>query len=111
MLAYCSRSLDRIEWIEYYAKDTPAPGDYGAPALPKPGGGVFSEARPKTDVEWAISRAARIPGPGQYGAPKLPGPGGGQVLGALHGEPSSSSVARAENSPMMIGRPDRLYMD
>ena len=32
-------------------------------------------------------------------------------LGALHGAPSSSAVARAENSPMMIGRPDRLYMD
>ena len=35
----------------------------------------------------------------------------GTVLGALHGEPSSSRVARAENSAMMIGRPDRLYMD
>lgn len=50
----------------------------GAPALPKPAGGRFSTAFPKTELDWIVYRARENPGPAVYGAPKLPTPSGGR---------------------------------
>lgn len=71
-------SKTSVEWVEFYAKQTPGPGQYevskAEQKLLGPSGGRFSKAKPKTDVEVLEDRARAVPGPGQY---NLPGTGAG----------------------------------
>jgi len=91
-----SNPKSKVEWDIYRAKQVrpsrkdftvgghrsrlvllqlPGPADYGAPALPTPGGGRFSTANPKSQLDWVRYFAKDMPSPADYGAPKLPKPG------------------------------------
>ena len=43
-----------IDWIQYFAKDTPGPNAYDRPPLPKQGGGRFNVGNSKSEIEWII---------------------------------------------------------
>jgi len=57
-----------LDWIEYRAKQVPAPGDYHSDKFStlNKNGGSWSKYKPKTDVEWRMEKAAQEPGPGEY---------------------------------------------
>lgn len=61
-----------VEWAEYFAKGTPAPGDY---TLRQFGDfnktGKFSTARPIGYIDAAIHKGQREPGPADYERPML----------------------------------------
>ena len=52
-----------IDWISYFAKQTPAPNAYGRPSSMTKGGGRFNESKPKSELDWVIYRAKKLPGP------------------------------------------------
>ncbi len=66
-----------IEWIQYYASQIPAPGQYEPvdPMLAASPATIMPDYRGKTELEEIIYRAKQTPGPGLYDAhtPKLRG--------------------------------------
>ena len=67
-----------IDWIQYYAKDTPGPNAYARPPLPKKGGGRFNVGNSKSEIEWIIYYNKNTPGPATYGMLPNPKIGGGR---------------------------------
>jgi hypothetical protein len=72
---------------------------YGAPALPKPGGGKFNTGNAKSDIDWMVYRASKMPGPGNYHPEnyQLPGHPNAKVGVAFQGlSPRTHNVEEAE---------------
>eukprot|EP00615_Pteridomonas_danica_P006132 CAMPEP_0114343302 /NCGR_PEP_ID=MMETSP0101-20121206/10489_1 /TAXON_ID=38822 ORGANISM="Pteridomonas danica, Strain PT" /NCGR_SAMPLE_ID=MMETSP0101 /ASSEMBLY_ACC=CAM_ASM_000211 /LENGTH=709 /DNA_ID=CAMNT_0001477925 /DNA_START=20 /DNA_END=2149 /DNA_ORIENTATION=- len=63
-------SKSSIDWIQYYGKQTPGPGEYEVDKASKvligPTGGRFSKAKPLSHVDVLINDASKKPGPGAY---------------------------------------------
>ena len=68
-----------IDWISYFAKQTPAPNAYGRPSSMTKGGGRFNESRPNSELDWVIYRAKHLPGPADYKPRPVPLPKGGRI--------------------------------
>jgi hypothetical protein len=65
-----SRSKTPLEWVEYYSKQLPGPGQY-SPTLSRPSTGKFSTARPMGYIDHCIRKGQRNPGPFEYPQPGL----------------------------------------
>lgn len=74
-----SKPKEEIDWVMYYASQTPGANAYPRPPLPKIGGGRFNESKPKSEIEWVICRAKDLPGPANYRPAPLPLPKGGRI--------------------------------
>jgi hypothetical protein len=88
-----------VDWSIYRAQSIPGPGQYGAPALPKPGGGKFNTGNAKSDIDWMVYRASKMPGPGNYHPEnyQLPGHPNAKVGVAFQGlSPRTHNVEEAE---------------
>jgi len=63
-----SKGKSSIEWVQYYARQIPAPGQYN-PSDPNEVSGVSTRIPDfvgKTNLETIIYNAKQLPGPGQY---------------------------------------------
>ena len=65
-----SRAKTPLEWVEYFAKQSPGPGAYTA-SEDRPSTGKFSMARPMGYIDMCINRGKREPGPFDYPQPGL----------------------------------------
>jgi hypothetical protein len=67
MVHQVSESISRnfIEWVEFYAKQTPGAGAYetdkALKSLHSPSGGKFNESNAKSSLDWEIYRASQLP--------------------------------------------------
>ena len=68
-----------IDWITYFAQQTPAPNAYPRPSSITKGGGRFNESRPNSELDWVIYRAKSLPGPADYKPRPIPLPKGGRI--------------------------------
>ena len=97
-----SKPKSTIEWIQYYAKQIPAPSDYGSPKIPSASSisARFPSTRSKTELEKTILKASRLPGPGQYlGAGHMPLPKGGVMSSSKRKTDVDWTIYRASSIP------------
>ena len=80
---------------KYHVQPSSATGRWS-----KPGGGRFSNARPKSDIEIKMLRAAETPGPGQYKLPQFgSGKGGIRISDANPLSDIDLKMIRAAETP------------